>query len=420
MVISNIRRSGRWILAGGGSLALMLLGSPVFAAQGGNGFAPPVTNPFADLQSQAPSVIASGQAAASQIAPTYNALLNQAASSQAHNYGALALQDQSSALNKLMGPMPTPTLPAPAPINGDSNPLASTPNLPSGSALSGQLSSTFGATPALPNITLPSLGSMQQQLATAVPPSALPNVTVPSGSALASDLSHQFGAQGALPSLSLAWPSTLSVPKHLLPVSITGLPSGAAAQSSLGSTFGSAWTQLINSKAGQLLASTKAPSYGSLAGGTQVSMPTPILHLSGATSSAPQTPQQLASAYNIPIDAQLAGASGLGSASNLITPFSTNLNGLVPKVAPVTQYKLPQQVECLTGAYANVSGGGATGGFLGHGGATICSNGTITNLSNIHVVPFGGDIAAVQGLLHKATPAPRTTNPFLTGRIGRP
>ncbi len=418
MVTSNIRRSGRWLLAGGGSLALMLFSGTAFAA--GNGFAPPLTNPFTDLQSQAPSVIASGQSAASQIAPTFNALLNQAASSQAHNFGALALQNQSSTLNKLMGPMPTPSLPAPAAINGDSNPLASTPNIPSGAALSGQLNSEFGSTPALPNITLPSLGSMQQQLATAVPPSALPTVTVPSGSALASDLSQQFGTQGSLPSLSLTWPSNLSVPKNLLSVNITGLPSGAAAQSSLGSTFGSTWTQLINSKAGQLLASTKAPSYGSLAGGTQASMPTPILNLSGATSTVPETPQQLASTYQIPIDSQLAGTSGLGSAGNQITPFSTNLKGLVPTVAPVTKYTLPQQVECLTGAYANVSGGGATGGFLNHGGATICSNGTTTNLSNIHVVPFGGDIAAVQGLLQKAQPATTTTNPYLTARIGHP
>lgn len=419
MVIPDIRRSGRWLVAGSGGLAVLLLSGTAWAAQG-NGFAPVPKNPFTTLQSQAPSVIAAGQAAASQIAPTFNALLDQASTSQVHNYGALALKDQSATLNKLMGTMPTPTLPAPAPINGDSNPLATAPTLPSGSTLSGQLNSEFGSTPALPNITLPSLGSMQQQLATAVPPSALPTVTLPSGSALAGDLSQQFGAQSSLPSLSLQWPSNLSVPKTLLPVSITGLPSGSAAQGSLSSTFGSAWTQLVNSQAGQLLASTTAPSYGSLVGGSQVGPQTPWVNLAGATSGVPETPQQLASAYKIPIDAQLAGVSGLGSASNQITPFPTNLNGLVPKVAPVTKYKLPQQVECLTGDYANVSGFGATGGFLSHGGATVCSNGTIANTSNLKVVPFGGNIAAIQGLLNSAAPTAKSTNPYLTARTGRP
>lgn len=419
MHIRDLRRPGRWLLASSGGLALLFAGGTAFAAQG-NGFAPSPTNPFRDLYSQAPSVIAQGQAAASQIAPTFNALLNQTSASQAKNYGSLALKDQSAALTKLMGPMPNPTLPAPAPIGSDSNPLATAPTLPSGSSLTGQLQQTFGSVPALPTLSLPSLGSMQQQLAAAVPPSALPNTALPSGSALAADLSGTFGSQSSLPSLSLSWPSNLKVPNNLLSVNITGLPSGAAAQSGLSQTFGSTWNNLVNSQAGQLLASTTAPSYASLTGSTQVSQQTPWVNLSGATSTTPETPQQLASAYSIPIDSQLAGAAGLGSAGDQITPFSTNLNGLVPKVAPVTKYKLPQQVECLTGDYANVSGGGFTGGFLSHGGATVCSNGTISNTSNLKVVPFGGDIATIQGLLDRAAPAPKATNPFLAAKIGRP
>jgi hypothetical protein len=148
---------------------------------------------------------------------------------------------------------------------------------------------------------------------------------------------------------------------------------------------------------------------------SQVARQTPWVNLSGATGSVPETPQQLVNAFGIPINTQLASGAGLGQSTTLTTPFPTNLQGLVPQVPPVTQYKLPQQVQCLTGQDANVSGF-FMGGFLPHGGATICSNGTVSNTSNIRVVPFGGDIAAVSHLMQSAPPA--KANPYTTSRFG--